>query len=465
VLVEKIPLLALSAASCTVTAIAQHSIMAQVDNVPLELRAANALISYVAYIGSFLSPAGLAVFYPYPDEGLPVWRAAAAFVALAGVSAGALLWRRRCPYWLVGWCWYLGMLVPMIGLVQVGEQVRADRYTYLPQIGLCVALVWGANRWTSSWPRRRSICSTATLLALSCLIGCAWQQTSYWRNGETLWARALAATERNAVAHNNLGNMLSDRGLVDEAMAHYRQALEANPQHASAHYNLAGALLNRGQVEEAIAHYRSDLEIRPDDADARNYLGVALQRCGRAEEAIEQHRRAVELKPEKGSFHYSLALALSTVGRFDEAIAHYRAAIQQKPDAVEARHNLGTILYRQGKTAEAVAQLREALRRQPDYVLSLDQLAWIRATCPQPSVRNGAEAVELAQRAAQLSDGRQPAIFDTLAAAYAEAGRYGEAVDTAQKAIDLARQQRNAPLVESIQARLRLYQTKKPFRE
>ena len=431
VVIEKLPLLALTAASCVATFFAQGRAVIPIDAIPISSRIANALVSYVAYIGKFFYPVGLAIFYPHPGVGLPIGEVVGSTLALAGITTAVLIWRRRFPYLLVGWFWYVGMLVPVIGLVQVGEHSMADRYTYLPQIGLCLSVTWGIAQLTAPWRHRRWVCGAASLLAVLVLMGLAWRQTSHWRDNETLWTHVLASTANNYRAHNNLGVVMAERGAIDEAIAHYRKALEIRPSSAEALNNLGVALAGRGEVDEAIADYQKALRIEPDDAKTHNNLGIAL----------------------------------ANRGRMDEAIAHYRKALEIKPDSAKAHFNLGLALDRQGKTADAVIQWRESVRLQPDHTNFLNQLAWVLATCPTESIRNGAEAVDLAERAVRSSGGQEPAILDTLAAAYAEAGRFTEAVATVERAVSLASVRGDTAMADILRPRIELYQARFPHRE
>jgi protein O-mannosyl-transferase len=531
--IEKLPLLMLSAGSCAATMLAQSDALVQLDSVPLSARIANAVVSYAAYLGKFFYPVGLAVFYPHPAGNLPTWQVVGAALLLAAMCAAVVAWRQRCPYALVGWCWYLGMLVPVIGLAQVGSQAMADRYTYLPQIGLAIGVAWGAKQVCAAWPQRAWLGSVACGLVLVVLMGCAYRQTSFWRDSQTLWNRAIDCTARNAVAHYNLGNALAEckradealaqyqmavqidpndpqarynmaigltrRGQVDEALAQYGKAIELKPDYTRAHNNLGALLASRGQTDEAIAHYRRVLEIRPDDAEAHSNFGLALAERGQFDEAIAHYEQALRTNPERAEFHYNVGVALSAQGRSEEAIACYRKALELAPDDAKTHNNLGSTLAGRGELDEAIAHYRSALecdsghanaRRNLDLVRSqreelgktlarqrellradpndlplLNNVAWTLATNPNASLRDGVEAVALAQRATQLSGGREAVVLGTLAAAYAEAGQFALAVETARKALKLAAQQNNQAMAESVKAKIPLYEKQTPFRE
>ena len=410
-------------------------------------------------------PTGLAVFYPHPGYNLPLGKVVGAALVLACVSLAAPVWLRRFPYPFVGWFWYLGTLVPMIGLVQIGSYAKADRFTYVTQIGLGIALAWALAELCRSRPRLRWVCRIGSALVLGALLVSAWRQTTYWRDSVALWTRDLECTERNCVAHVSLGTLLLARGHLDEVVAHYQKALEIEPGFVPAHYNLGNALANCGRFDEAIAHYRKALEIEPGFAEGHNNLGLALADRGQVDQAITHYREALRIKPDFAEAHNNFGVVLGQGGRFDEAIIHFQQALKIKPDYAEACNNLGNALAGQGRIAEAVAQWREVVRLQPNQIAFVNNLAWVLATCPKASVRNGAEAVPLAQRAVKLGNGRQPAVLDTLAAAYAEAGRFPEAVQTARKALDLATHQNRYSLAESIRAKISLYEAGIPFRQ
>ena len=314
VFVEKLPLLALAAASCAATIFAQSEAVVPVDFIPMSSRIANAFVSYMAYIGKLFYPVGLAVFYPHPMNDLPIWKVVASILALTGISAEAFVWRRRFPYLFVGWFWYVGMMVPVIGLVQVGEHSMADRYTYLPQIGLCLSVTWGVAQLATSRRYRHWVCGVASSLVVLVLMGSGWLQTSYWRDGETLWTHALAGTSNNYYAHISLGKILAWRGETDEAIVHFKKTLEIEPDLAEAHSNLAAALAKIGQIDEAIAHFQKALEIKPDNAEVQNILGTVLADRGQIDEAVAHFKKALEIKPDFDYARHNLDRALMLRG-------------------------------------------------------------------------------------------------------------------------------------------------------
>jgi protein O-mannosyl-transferase len=332
------------------------------------------LVSYVAYIRELFYPVGLAVFYPHPVVGFPIWEVVASSLVLAGISAAALVWRRRFPYLFVGWFWYVGMLVPVIGLVQVGSQSMADRYTYLPQIGLCLSVTWGVAQLIASWPHRRLFCMVASSLTILVLMGLAWRQTSYWQNSETLWTQTLACTESNYRAHYNLGVTLAGLGRINAAVSHYQKALEIKPDFADAHNNLGVVLMEHGEIDAAIAHYRKALAIRPNDAKTYDNLGNALVGCGQVAAAVAHYRKALEINPDSAEAHYNLGLALAECGQVDEAIAHFQKVLEIKPDSAATHYNLGVALAGRGQADAAIAHFRKALEIEPGFADAYNNL-------------------------------------------------------------------------------------------
>ncbi len=342
-IIEKIPLFVLACASCAVTFVAQSTAVQSVEFVPLAWRIANAMVSYVAYLCQSVWPVGLAVFYPHRTNNLPLWQVAVAAVVLLGISVAVLVWRRKCPYLLVGWLWYLGMLVPVIGLVQVGWQARADRYTYLTQIGLCIALAWGVARLADLWPKQRWVLFASSSLVIVILAGLASRQASYWHDSESLWGQALACTSNNAMAHYNLGAALEKRERIDDALFHYRQAVDIKPELAEAQNNLGVTLAKRGRFADAIVHYRAALKARPDYAEAHSNLAAALAKRGLIDEATDHFREAVRIKPDYAQAHYNLGIILARGGKLDEAIDHFQEALKINPDYAGARQMLEAV--------------------------------------------------------------------------------------------------------------------------
>ena len=396
-ILEKIPLLCMAAA-CAVAVFTQGkpaTYTRQIDTLDIPLRVNNALVSYATYLGQMVWPAKLAAFYPYPINGIPLWQGALSLVLLVAISAGCFIWWRSRPYLLVGWLWYLGMLVPMIEIIRVGVFARADRYTYLTQIGLYILLTWMVVELTSSWRNRRWVLGGGALVVLVALITCARAQTAYWHDSESLWTHTLACTTNNSIAHNNLGGVFRDQGRIEESLAQFQKAFA----------------------------------IGPDYAEFHNNLGAVFARQGQKEESIEQFQKALAIKP----------------------------------DYAEAHYNLGNAFFRQGYMPEAISEYQKALVNKPDYMEAENNLALALATCPQASLRNGIEAVRLAERANQLANGKNPAVLCTLAAAYAETGRFSEAIETAQRALHLAEAQSNTALTGELQSQLKLYQAGMPF--
>jgi tetratricopeptide (TPR) repeat protein len=530
-IVEKIPLFGLSALLCVATLLTQEHYMASVAESSLPTRLGYAAVSYVVYLKQMFYPAGLIVLYHFPEKGLPLSEIVAALTLLAGITAGTLALRRRHPYLLVGWLWYLGMLVPMIGLVHVGAAARADRFTYLAQIGAYVMMVWAAEDLAASWQYSRRILSAGALSAIVVLMACAWQQTTHWRNSDTLWTHTLTFASNNPLAEINFGDALLDEGKVDEAIPHLQQALQLNPNYAEArnnlgnalfqkgevddaitqiqqalelkpnfaeaHFNFGNALLQKGEVNEAITHFQYALQIKPDYADARNNLGNALLQTGGVDGAIAQFQQALQIKPNYAEAHYNLGNALLKMGRVNDAIVQFRQALQIKPDYAKAHNNLGSVLLQKGSVDEAIAHDQEAIRINPDFAdaqnnlgnallqkgdvtdaiahfhLALqikpdlaeaqNNLAWLLATSPQASVRNGSQALTLASQANQLTGGGNPIVLRTLAAAYAETGRFSEAVEAAQSALQLAETQSNTALADTLRSQLQFYHAGIPF--
>jgi tetratricopeptide (TPR) repeat protein len=456
-IVEKIPLLLLSIGCCVAAVLSQGENIASLEGTPPSKRIPNALISYLVYLGKFLWPTRLAAFYPYPEK-FPVWQAAGALVFLAAVTWAAVRFRRTQPALLVGWLWYLGMLVPTIGLVQIGDHARADRYTYLPQIGLGMALAW-----MPAW-RKRRLALAATMFWLPGLACLAWLQADCWRNSETLWRSALQRTSENYAAENNLGVALVDLHRPAEAIEHYRKAIAIRPDYLNADSNLRGALFNAGRIDEALRDCREHLPLTCPDAEVHFSFGVALQQRGRLEEAVVCYRRALEIKPDSVKVHNNLAAAYAQYGRLPAAIAEWDKTLQIDPGHASARLNLGKALVKVGRPAAALGVLRQGLERDPRDANLLRTTAWILATSPDAAIRSADEAVALAQRAEAIA-GDDAEVLDALAAAYAESEQFDPALQAAGKALKIAERTGNRPLAAALRQRNEAYHAGKPWRD
>jgi Flp pilus assembly protein TadD len=342
---EKLPLFALAAVLCGVTIWVQHGkAIISLERLPLGTRMANPVMSYVWYMEKAVWPSGLAVFYPYR-----VWPPVAVIVAgmfLVAVSDTVIRRALREPHLAVGWFWFLGTLVPAIGLVQSGGQSTADRFTYLPLIGLFIMLCWSVpSRAMERWNLKVITCVAAAAVLAVCA-ALSRVQVKYWKDSETLFRRALDVTRNNWRAHNNLGLVLGQTGRVPEAIEHFEQALRINPVFAEAHNNLGVALVQSGRIGDAIEHYEQALRLKPDFAEAHNNLGVALVQSGRIGDAIEHYEQALRLKPDFAEAHCNLGITLGQTGRIPEAIEHLEQALRIKPNLIEAQNALARLQAR-----------------------------------------------------------------------------------------------------------------------
>jgi protein O-mannosyl-transferase len=563
-LLEKVPFLALSVVSSVMTLWAQKGTgaLSSLEALPLEFRISNALVSYVRYLTKAIWPTNLAAFYP-PPEAWPIGVVAGAAMMLVTITCLAIWFSKKFPQLPVGWFWFLGMLVPVIGLVQVGRQAMADRYSYLPLIGIFIAVVWLVSEWAARLATAKKWMPSVGVAAVGICAALTWAQASYWTDTKSLFEHAIAATGENAVAENNLGAFLykandlaraephfaeairikknypealinlglcQERvGKTNEAIAYYERAVHVQAT-APAYYNLANVLSKQGELEKAEKNYHSALELKPEFPEALYNYGALLARRGRVDDAAKNYAAALKLKadfadvhlsfgallagqrkwneaigefnaalrsdPSNANIHYNLGAAYNAKGELDEAIKHYAEACRLRPDDAEARENLGLLLLTRGKPNEAVACLRESVRLRPDgkvhYELALaldgsgqgekaiieyreavrlsptsplflNDLAWALATNPDEKVRDNKEAIRLAEDACRLSGGREPRYFGTLDAAYAGAGRFDEAITTANKTRELALAAGQQQIAQKAEERLALYRAGKAY--
>ncbi len=455
-ILEKLPLLALSIASCMVTLWAQTEAQVPIGLLSPSVRLANIAVAYVGYLGHFFHPLDLAVFYPHPGIHPPTWKVIASAIVLLSISAAAVAWRRKYPYLFVGWLWYLGMLLPVIGLVQVGGQATADRYTYLPQIGITIILVWGAADLSRYWSVRPAIAGIVSALVVASLTLVALLQTTFWRNSETLWKHALACTSDNCFAREHLADALAEMERTDEAITEYQAALQIWPDVGYLWVKAAMNLDHAGRFDEALVYYEKALHAERQDPLAFVDRGKAPAAQTHAWEATNRYQAVV---------HYSMGVALGHAGRICEAVAHYETALQLQPVYPHAHFNLATALAEKGEIRNAISHYEQASRQEPEYVKAHQNMAWLLATADPAQGGDSEKAVIVAQRAAGMAGGNLPLSLDVLAAAYASAGRFPEAVATARKGIQAASTTGDAALARQIEARLELYRQGRAYRE
>ena len=469
-LVEKIPLLVLSGAATAVSIMLQNQAHAvqSFDRLSLATRLGNALISCGWYVGKIFWPSNLAVLYPYPTHGLPAGEVAAGALVLVGITAAALWWRWERPYLLAGWLWFLVMLLPVIGLVQLGSQARADRYTYLPQIGLYAALSWLLGSVALSRSRARVAIVGAAVLALTALGTGAYVQTGYWQNSEKLWTHTLACTSDNAVADYNYGTMLAEAGKQDEAITQFKTAVGLLPDYAAAWNNLGYAYMEKGQVAEAVKSLQQALALQSDFPEAHNNLGRAFSYVGRLGDAAAQYELAIKEEPNFADAHFNYGNLFVRAGGIKEAVNQYQVVLAIKPDHAAAHSVLATLLYNSGRTNDAIEHFEQALKIQPDLEQARDDLnriAMKMAASTNDAQRNGPRALELAQLLVGVSHETNPVYLATLAAAQAETGDFAHAAANVTRARKMATDGGETEAADMLGGQLRLYEAHVPYRE
>jgi tetratricopeptide (TPR) repeat protein len=363
---EKIPFFALAAIMSVLSLFFEKSIgaMSLDEALPFSVRANNALVSYVAYIGKLFWPSNLAVFYPYSEnQSLGMGIAAGLFLAL--ITFLVVRRGRKMPWLAVGWFWYLGTLVPVIGLVQVGLQSMADRYMYVPMIGLLMMIAWSVPSSWESGVRGKSLVAITAVLVYALMV-LTWSQNKYWQNSFALFEHTLDVTTDNAEAQTMYGGALMEQGKTDEAIGHFIEAIRIRPKDAKAEYILGVALASEGKHQEALEFYAAALRAQPEFFPAYDGLGVEAFAQGKIEEAVGYYNKAIAINPDDSKARYDLGVALTKRGNIDEAIVQYDEVLRINPDYVEAHNNLGAIFFTQGKFQDATAEFKEVLRIQPD---------------------------------------------------------------------------------------------------
>ena len=411
---EKVPLFILAIGLSIVTYIAQKSFgnMNYTEHLTVFTRITNAMVSYLEYLGKMVWPEKLAMFYPHPGNNLPVWKGILCGMALVGITVISIKLIRKVPYFAVGWFWYLGTLVPVIGIVQVGGVAMADRYSYIPLIGIFIIVAWGVPELLKEWHYRKNVLKASAGILILTLMPITWIQISHWKSSITVFKHAIKVTDKKypnfALVHNNLGNALSAERKIEEAISHYKMAIKIKPDYAlphnnlgitlvaegnneeatshykmaiklkpdydEAHYNLGVTLVAEGNNEEAISHYKMAIKLKPDFADAYNNLGIALVAEGKNEEATSHYKMAIKLNPNYANAYNNLGNALLDKGRISEAISHYKMAIKLKSDFAQPHYNLGNTLRREGKNSEAISHYKMAIKLKPDFADAYNNL-------------------------------------------------------------------------------------------
>lgn len=384
---EKIPLFILSATSCMITYLVQQATgaMQLMETVPLTFRLLNVPVSYIGYITRTLFPRGLAVLYPHPGSDISVWWSLICSITLIVVTAAAISARHRRRYLFAGWLWYLGTLVPMVGLVQVGGQAMADRYGYLPLIGIFIIVAWGGREcFAAIGTRKGTAALLAGLLLFLSFLGTR-RQTAYWHDDITLFARAVNVTENNAMMHGNLGSALFKKGRVLEAASHFSEAIRIDPDSFIAHNNLGRAFDILKKPDQAMAHYTRAIELNRDFTGAQYNMANLLEEQDRGDEALEHLRHIIQIEPDHAGAHYKIAIAAANRGQIDDAIDHFRECVRIKPAWPAAHYNLGVVLYQKQLIPQAIEQMTIAVQLDGNHVKARDALAEILSQSDQPT--------------------------------------------------------------------------------
>lgn len=479
-IVEKIPFFALTLVSCVATFIAQKGGGAVVPIKVLSFseRLENAIVASASYLAKLLWPAKLSILYPLRAD-VPLGAVLVSLAILVLITTWTL-WRiRTSPPLFVGWFWYLGMLVPVIGLVQVGMQQMADRYTYLPLIGVFIMITWEVPNWVmartpaeaekkvASHPLQTGSTRVLAIMGGFILVSCLFatgRQLAYWQNSETLFGHAARVTDRNYVAFSNHGQALFRQRKLEEATAEYEHAIALDPHLDAARLGLGEALMQQGKYDQAAEQFAKVLELQPENSAARLQLGVLYGRQGKYDEAVAAFSEVLRQEPDNAAAHNNLGNVLTLQGKEEEAVRHFEKAVELNPNHASARNNLALAYKKLGRTADAIAEYQTAIKLNPQQTEAINNLAWTLATDPNPQFRNGTEAVQLATRACELTRYQNPVALATIAAAYAETGHFPEAISFAEQALQLVGPN-GGPLVSRLQAMLASFRAGQSYQE
>ncbi len=462
---EKIPLFVLSAILSVITFSVQQrgGAVMPLEKMPLDFRIANMFISYMRYIGKTIWPSRLAAFYPPLPANFPKTAEAACALLFILITVLCLYIGRRRKYIATGWLWYVGILVPTIGLVQAGAQAMANRYMYIPMLGLLIIITWTVKDFVANRPRWKMVSAVLAAVVLSSAIILTRMQVRHWQNSMTLFEYTLKVSENNALAENSYGCALLEAGRVDEAVLHLSKAVRISPIFSEARNNLGQVLLKQGRTDEAIVCFNELIKRKQDSAQVYYHLAVALSMQNKLDDAIKCLAKVLMLNPEYPGAHRKIGAALLATGKIDEAIPHLNEALQINPDQAEVCANLGTAYTQLSKYRLAIQNWTRAVELEPNSADVLNNLAWLLATVNDPSVQDANKAIELAQRACELTGYKEPAILDTLAGAYAAAGRFNDAVTTAEQAVNAAKAHGQENMVSEIQNHIELYKAGRAY--
>ncbi len=477
---EKLPLFALSAAGSILAFVAENSLGAIRAYIPLKLRLGNAVVSYARYLVKMVWPEKLSLLYPLQEGSLAAWQVIGAVVLLIFITLLAI--RARHHKWLaVGWFWYLGTFVPVIGIVQIGGQAIADRYTYVPLIGVFIIIAWTAGEFVPKWRWRNLLLGILAVVILFAFSVRTWFQVGYWRDSITLYKRSISVTSGNHDLLYNLAVVLAGQGEKEEAVKYFREELEIWPDDVEGHTNLGILLREQGRFDEAIGHFRQAIKLQPNEVPPHLNLGISLERENELE-AIIEFQEVLRIEPRHAMAHSYLGFIFGKQSSLDKAIEHCKKALQTDPDVkiVVKQISVANLLselqkakvhyekaigfHAEGDFKQAVFHYRNVLTFRPDYLVALNNLAWILATCENEQLRNPVEAVGFAKRACELTSYKEAKILDTLGVAYAATGEFAEAVSITEKAVELAKASGDDELANDLQRRLGLYKTDQPYR-
>ncbi|EEF62405.1 tetratricopeptide repeat protein [Pedosphaera parvula] len=463
---EKTPLLLLSTASSVVTFLVQRAggAVAPLENVTLTARVENALVSYLRYLGKMFFPHNLAVPYPMPEE-WPAPLVIFAILALSFLTFLALKWLRRAPYFFMGYFFFLGTLVPVIGLIQVGRQSMADRYSYIPLIGIFIIIAWGIRELMERWPKYRLLAVGSICLLVGSCLPLTYLQARFWKSSIALFSHTLEASPDAQEARLLLGKAFCTAGQPEKAMEQFSQILRSNPNSADALFAIGVLRTAEHKLDEAVDYLTQAVRLSPEMPNFHSQLGEVLLARGNLGEAMAQFDQTLQLAPRDAIAHRQKGCTLARLGKLENAMAEFGEASQLAPQDAECFYDLALALALQKNHGAAIAQYRTAIRLKPDYAVALNDLAWLLATAPESELRNGNEAVPLAERARKLCGEKEPQYLGTLDAAYAEAGRFKEAITLAEKVRHMALASGSKDLVEAADKRLDAYRQGKPYHQ